>query len=136
MYSAKIAKYAPFLSNESDFQYKPLVFSCYGRVHPEATVIFNHLAQKAARKHGVIDYKGLLSRLHRNIGVEIWRRAASMVYECMPKLHDEERGFLAGCEPFFPLIAESDLTATVRPDAADTENPYPGSGRLNTPTLP
>ena len=33
--------------------------------------ILDTLAKGAARKHGVIDYKGLLARLHRNIGVEI-----------------------------------------------------------------
>ena len=98
---------------QNEFEYRPLVFSCYGRVHPEAVAIFRTLAQVAARKHGVIDSQGLLARLYRNVGVEIWRRVASMVYDCMPKLHDDERDFLCGCDPIFPLVADSDISAVV-----------------------
>ena len=107
-------------------------------------VVFNTLAQKAARKHGVIDFKGLLARLHRNIGVEIWRRAASMLYDCMPKFYDREEEFL-NVHSLPGLLSDADIAAVVRCDASnalihfsavDGENPYPGSGRLNTSTLP
>ena len=63
------------------------MFSCYGRVHPEVVAIFRMMAQVAARKHALFDSKGLLTRLYRNIGVEIRRRATSIVYENMLKGH-------------------------------------------------
>ena len=106
MFHSKVDKYRVYLDAQSDFEYRPLVFSCYGRVHPEAVAIFETLARSAARKHGVIDHKGLLARLYRNIGVEIWKRAASMVYDCMPKLQDDECELLSGRDLVFPFVAE------------------------------
>ena len=78
-----------------DFEYRPLIVSCYGRVHPEAQVILKTLAHVGARRRGIFDYRILLARAHRNIGVEIWRRVASMVHGCLPKLSDGERVLLA-----------------------------------------
>ena len=117
MFHSKVDKYRRHLDAQNDFEYRPLVFSCYGRVHPEAISIFETLARTAARKHGVIDHKGLLARLYRNISVEIWRRAALMVYDCMPKLQDDERDFLSGCDPVFSLAADRDISAVVCIDA-------------------
>ena len=113
MYSAKIDKYSQHLRLQNEFEYRPLVFSCYGRVRPEAVAIFRTLAQVAARKHGVIDSQGLLARLYRNVGVEIWRRAACMVYDCMPKTHDSEREFLHGRDPTVQLASEVDIAGVV-----------------------
>ena len=118
MYNSKINKYSQHLRLQHEFEYRPLVFSCYGRVHPEAVAIFRTLAQVAARKHGVIDSKGLLARLYRNVGVEIWRRAASMVYDCMPKVHESECEFLHGRDPTIQLASESDIAGIVCTDAS------------------
>ena len=94
--------------------------------------VFNTLAQKAARKHGVIDFKGLLARLHRNIGVEIWRRVASMLYDCMPKLCDRDEEYL-NVHSSPGLLGDVDIAAVVRGDTSNAIiDPYPGSSRLNT----
>ena len=118
MYCAKVAKYRPHLEVQHEFEYRPLVFSCYGRVHPEACSILKTLAKGAARRHGVIDFKGLLARAYRNISVEIWRRAASMVYDCMPKLYDCESDFLHGRDPTVVLVSDADIAAVVCTDSS------------------
>ena len=60
--------------------------------------ILRCIAQGAARRRGVLDFRGLLSRLHRNIGVAIWRRAAAMVHNCTPKLDNSHCNLLDGSE--------------------------------------
>ena len=106
----------------STFEYRPLVFSCYERVHLEAHSILTTLAKVAARRHGVIDFKGLVARVYRNISVEIWRRVAAMVYDCMPKLRDCESDFLHGRDPTIELVGDDAIAAVVRIDtpAADS----------------
>ena len=88
----------------ADFDYCPIIFSCYGRIHVESACVLRILAQAAARRHGIIDYKSLLSRLYRNVGVEIWRRAALMVRTCVPKLSDLEVQLLTGVIDNVPLV--------------------------------
>merc|ERR1712167_455253 len=61
-----------------------------------------------------VNYQLFLTRARRNIGVEIWRRLASMVHSCMPKLAPDECQLLSGTR--------------------EMENPYPGGSRLNTLT--
>ena len=97
MHDKKIDKYRDHLVGR-DFIYCPLVFSCYGRVHPECMSILRCIAQGAARRRGILDFRGFLSRLHRNIGVAIWRRAAAMVHNCTPTLNDSHRNLLDGSE--------------------------------------
>ena len=41
-----------------------------------------------------------------------------MVYVSIPKLHDEERDFLSGCEPCSPLVADGDISAVVSTDTS------------------
>ena len=118
MYCSKVAKYSQFLNVQQEFEYRPLVFSCYGRVHPEACSILKTIAKGAACRHGVIDFKSLLSRLYRNISVEIWRRAASMVYDCMPKLCDTDFDFLHGRDPTLELVSDGAIAAVVCTDSS------------------
>eukprot|EP00973_Karenia_brevis_P031444 4338477-Karenia_brevis.AAC.1 len=42
-------------------------------------------ARKAARYRGLSDHRALLSRWHRTVATELWRRAARMVRACIPK---------------------------------------------------
>ena len=118
MHDKKIHKYREFLNGRQgdDFIYCPLVFSCYGRIHPECVSILRNLAQGAARKRGLLDFRGLLSRVHRNIGVAIWRRAVSMVRECEPRLDSSEGNTLHGND-FRSIDSESvvDVARLVRP---------------------
>ena len=87
MYESKCSKYSNPMAEATDleFEYRPLVFSCYGRVHPEGQAILKILAQVAARRRGGFNYEVLVGRVHRNIGVKIWRRLALMVHQCMTK---------------------------------------------------
>ena len=41
-----------------------------------------------------------------------------MVYDCMPKLHDEERDFLSGRDPTYSLVADGDISAVVSTDTS------------------
>lgn len=116
MYCVKVAKFRSHLQLQYEFEYRPLVFSCYGRVHPEACSILKTLAKGAARWHGVIDFKGLLARVYRNISVEIWRCAASMGYDCIPKLYDYESDFLHGRDLTVVLVSDADIAAVVCSD--------------------
>ena len=95
MFQQKVDKYAPFMDGNT-FVYRPLAFSCYGRVHLEAEAILKLVAQAAARRRGIADHTILLRRLHRNIGVEVWRRGTCMVLACLPKLSDGEDQLLDG----------------------------------------
>ena len=79
-----------------EFEYRLLVFSCYGRVHLEGKAILKILAQVAARRRGVFNYEVLLARAHRNIGVEIWRKLVLIVNSCMPRLTAGENQLLHG----------------------------------------
>ena len=91
--------------------------------------ILNTISQGAARRRGLLDHRGLLARVLRNIGVAIWRRAASMVHDCAPKF-DKAESSLLNAHDFRGIEAShlDDAARLVREDA------YPGGGRLNTPT--
>ena len=74
------------------------------------------IAQVAARRRSVIDYKILVARVQRNIGVEIWRRLALMVRDCMPKLSTEEFLLLHGGDCTEATVPYSEMTGVVRSD--------------------
>ena len=127
MYARKRSTYAEHLGEleQSNIRYQPLVFSAFGRTHLEADSVLLTLSLRAARRRGLRDHRPVLKRARRAIGVQIWRRAASMVLACLPILDIEEERLLFGAD-----LSESPFSAV------DVENPYPGSGRLNTSTLP
>ena len=50
-------------------EYNPLVWSCWGREHPDTTATLTQLARQAARRRGFPDHSGLLSRTRAQIGV-------------------------------------------------------------------
>ena len=95
--------------------YCPFVFSCYGRVHLDCLSILRNLVQGAARRRGVLDLRGLLSRLHRNIGVGICSRVAAMVHNCTPGLSNSHRNSLEGSEfRGIDLVHSEDASRLVR----------------------
>ena len=65
-------------------EYRPLVWSCWGREHPETTAVLTQLARQAARRKGAADFVPLLRRARACIGAAIARRAAGMLRACMP----------------------------------------------------
>ena len=86
MVRSKRAKYAAVLPQlEADgVRYLPVVFSCYGRPHPEAQGVLETLAGAAARRLGCVGAGVLLRRTRLAVGVQLWRRAAAMVRACVP----------------------------------------------------
>ena len=80
-------------------QYRPLAFSCYGRLHPDAELTLDAMARKAARRRGLGSHRLVLRRAQVRIGVEIWRRAAKMVLTCLPQPSEAEAALLFGEDP-------------------------------------
>ena len=73
-----------------------IIFSCYGRVHPEAVRIFELLSQRVARCIGVGDSRIILRRMHAAIGVVLARRSVAMVKACLRPLSPGALNLLLG----------------------------------------
>ena len=65
-------------------QYRPLVWSCWGREHPDTTAVLTQLARQAARRHGMLCFSPLLRRVRARVGAALARRAAAMLRACLP----------------------------------------------------
>ena len=65
-------------------EYKPLVWTCWGREHPDTTAVLLQLAKQGARRRGWGSHDRLLARAKASIGAAIARRAAGMLLACMP----------------------------------------------------
>ena len=74
--------------------YKPAIFSCFGRRHPDTTDMMTLAARRAARYRGLPDHRSMLRRWYRSASAEVWRRAACMVRSCMPGDSDEAEQLL------------------------------------------
>ena len=72
--------------------------SYFQRTHLEADSVLLGLSVRAARRRGLRDYRPILKRARRAIGVQIWKRAASMVVACLPPLLIEEERMLFGTD--------------------------------------
>ena len=80
----KVRKYAgawPDLEAEG-LVYRPLTWSCYGREHPDTSVVLERLARRAARRSGASSWRQVLRRLRADIGAALARRAAAMLRAC------------------------------------------------------
>ena len=69
---------------QQGIEYRPLVFSAYGRPHAETSKWLEFSARAAARKRGISDFKQILSRVYRNIAVAIQRRFVEQIRACLP----------------------------------------------------
>ncbi len=101
MFQNKLETYGDHLEDLASrgIRYKPLVFSCFGRPHPESYDTLEIIAKQAARRHGVADFRPILRRALDHITVAIWNRAAAMAHACLPEGSPEELGLLFGeCE--------------------------------------
>ena len=96
--------------------YKPMMFSAYGRVHPEAASLLLTMARGAARRHGLGSHKQILRRARARIGTEIWKRATAMVRACQPAPTDAEVALIFGEEPY----TEEPTTEQSRQDSDST----------------
>ena len=93
-------------------EYKPITFSCFGRPHPDAVALVRALGRRIARRRGTeahIEER----RLAAHIGVEIWRRAARMLRQCMPNTAADapEEGLPPLCAETLRRVGPPDTTA-------------------------
>ena len=51
--------------------YRPLVWSAFGREHPETGVVLENLARAAARRRGLQDHRQLLRKVRAAVGVHL-----------------------------------------------------------------
>ena len=80
----KVGKYAPFLPDPEaeGLVYRPLVWSCYGREHPDTSAVLERLARRAARRGAPGSWRLVLRRLRAGVGAALARRAAAMLHAC------------------------------------------------------
>jgi len=85
---ARMQPFADVLGHQG-IEYKPITFSCYGRPHEDAKSLMRSLGRQLARRSGTeahIEERRLAAR----INIEIWRRAAKMLRQCLPYSAEEE----------------------------------------------
>ena len=76
--------------------YVPIIFSCYGRVHPEAMGVLKTLAKGAARRIGSGDWCSLLNRTRASIIVILMRRCVAIIRSCLKPLSPGALNVLLG----------------------------------------
>ena len=86
MRRGKVTRYQPHFG-DMDAVYRPLVWSAFGREHPDTSATLEALARAAARKKGLRDHRLLLRRTRTAIGVQLACRAVRMT-RCT--LNDDE----------------------------------------------
>ena len=91
MYAKKIDYYAPHKESldSQNIEYQPMIWSAYGRPHPQTTAILRTLATRIARRRGCSDAEWRYRCLRASLVTEIWRRGAKMVRSCWPDLEDD-----------------------------------------------
>ena len=98
---------------QAGVQYKPITFSCFRRPHPDARLLLKSFGAKLARRKGTEAHVEE-RRLAAYVGVEIWRRAAKMVRQCMP--HTAEEDAEVGHEPLLAsTLQQVGIPGTVVP---------------------
>ena len=105
-----------------NLRYKPVVMSCYGRLHPEAAVTLERIALQAGRKQGVTNHGSLLRRTRAALGVALVTRAVAMARACLPRLDKEALQLL-----FAEGLDEEETTGGGGGDGAGYED-YSGEG--------
>ncbi len=82
----KLNDYGPHLDalERQNIVYHPTVWSAFGRPHAATTRVIRAMARRAARRRGFASAQLLQRRAEAAISVEIWRRAARMVFACWP----------------------------------------------------
>ena len=79
----RYAQHIPALEAEG-VVYAPIVWSCWGREHPDTTATLVALARQAARRRGLPTHKRLLRETRAAVGAALARRLAAMLHCCMP----------------------------------------------------
>ena len=98
MFARTLREYGSWLGEmESEgVTYRPMVWSAFGREHPETSAMLEAMAVQAARRRGLRDHRLILRRTRCAIGVRLAARAARMLLCCTPGLAEEEVEALFG----------------------------------------
>ena len=79
---------------EQRITYRPLIWSAWGREHPDTSSVLVELAKVASRRRGLADYRPVLARARAGIGIAIARRAARMILSCQARLGKRQLAIL------------------------------------------
>ena len=87
MFASKIATYRPHLSAmaEDGVSYIPMIWTAWGREHPETTRVLDIIAKRAARRRGAADHRAILRRARGLLGSALVRRGVAMLKACRPR---------------------------------------------------
>ena len=86
MHNRKRRDYGPHLEElemQQQISYRPLIWSTWGREHPETSVILSSMAKMAARRRGLRDFRPLLWKVRAGIGIQLIRRSVRMLRSCL-----------------------------------------------------
>jgi hypothetical protein len=89
-FKQKIDRYSAHLPElrGQGIDYTPIVWSCFGRPHPEAKRVLHAIARTTARRRGGTNAEEIYSRIMADINVEIWRRNVMQLRSCWPTPDD------------------------------------------------
>ena len=65
--------------------YVLMVWSAWGREHPETTRVLELIAKRAARRRGQAEHRQILRRARARIGRAVVQRAVAMHKACQPR---------------------------------------------------
>ena len=87
----KLRKYRRHLleMQANGITYKPIIWTAWGRAHPDAIAILRSLALKAARRRGMVSAGELMADTRLCIALELQARTARMIMACLPRPGDE-----------------------------------------------
>ena len=82
----KCRTYVPHFDSlqRASIHYLPVVWSAYGRPHPDASKVLVTLARAVARRRGLGNFRGLARQWAARITTEVWRRGANKILVCWP----------------------------------------------------
>ena len=91
-FNVKTHKYRNYLDElrAQGIVYKPIIWTAWGRAHPDAVSVLRSLATKAARRRGLISATDVLAKSRLHISLELQARAARMVMACLPKSEEQD----------------------------------------------
>ena len=90
--TAKLAKYHAYAETmrRQGIKYVPLIWTFWGRPHPDVLQTFKKMATKASRRRGLVSPTAILRETLRNCNLEIMARAGKMVLACIATANEDE----------------------------------------------
>ena len=86
----KLQKYGRYEAELQDqgIAYTPLIWTAWGRQHPDATATMKALAARAARRKGLTARGDILAASRLSVALALHARAARMVLRCHRAIED------------------------------------------------